>query len=218
MTTPHAICSLLPVNSLVFDVGANVGDKTEWFRSRGCNVVAVEPQPVESSHLMKRFNSCPNVTIIPRALSASKGFAKMRLCKDASTLSTLADHWITGRFKSMDFNSILDVETDTLDSLVTTYGCPDYCKIDVEGYESEVLRGLSQKIGVISFEFTSEFNFKAIECLCLLRGLGYNSFNISVGETPQWALDNWHDWEQILSVIINSCKQSPGLWGDIYAK
>jgi len=56
-----------------------------------------------------------------------------------------------------------------------------YC----EGYESEVLRGLSQKIGVISFEFTSEFTFKAIECLCLLRGLGYNSFNISVGETPQ---------------------------------
>lgn len=142
----------------------------------------------------------------------------MHLCKDSSTLSTLADHWTTGRFKSMDFNSTLDVETDTLDSLVNTYGMPDYCKIDVEGYESEVLRGLSQKIGVISFEFTSEFVYKSIECICLLRGLGYNSFNVSAGDTPQWALDNWHEWESILPIIINSCKQSPGLWGDIYAK
>ena len=218
MSVPHAICSHLHANSLVFDVGANIGDKTEWFRSRGCRVVAVEPQPIESDHLMKRFNSCSDVTVIPRALSASKEFAKMHLCNDASTLSTLADHWTTGRFRSMDFSSVLDVETDTLDSLVNAYGIPDYCKIDVEGYEAEVLRGLSKKIGIISFEFTSEFVFKSIECLCMLRSLGYISFNISVGEEPHWALENWNDWESMLSTLVNSCKQRPGLWGDIYAK
>ena len=118
----------------------------------------------------------------------------------------------------MDFSSVLDVETDTLDSLVNAYGIPDYCKIDVEGYEAEVLRGLSKKIGIISFEFTSEFVFKSIECLCMLRSLGYISFNISVGEEPHWALENWNDWESMLSTLVNSCKQRPGLWGDIYAK
>jgi len=42
----------------------------------------------------------------------------------------------------------------TLDAAtIETFGKPFYCKIDVEGWELDVLKGLSQPIPLISFEF-----------------------------------------------------------------
>jgi hypothetical protein len=53
----------------------------------------------------------------------------------------------------------------TLDELISAHGSPAFCKIDVEGYEAEVLAALSQPIAALSFEFTPEVRAVALECV-----------------------------------------------------
>jgi Methyltransferase FkbM domain len=46
----------------------------------------------------------------------------------------------------------VNVNTTTLDQLIVRYGLPSFAKIDVEGHEIQVFRGLSQPIPLIVFE------------------------------------------------------------------
>jgi FkbM family methyltransferase len=41
----------------------------------------------------------------------------------------------------------------TMDTLISLYGKPDYCKIDVEGFEINVLKGLNIPLNLVSFEY-----------------------------------------------------------------
>ena len=45
--------------------------------------------------------------------------------------------------------------------------------MDVEGFENVALRGLSERVDVISFEYTQEFLDKSLECLDRLEFLGF---------------------------------------------
>ncbi|MEO0830693.1 MAG: FkbM family methyltransferase, partial [Pseudomonadota bacterium] len=47
----------------------------------------------------------------------------------------------------------LDVAVVTLTDLMSEFGVPRYIKIDVEGFESEVLKGLDQPAPLLSFEY-----------------------------------------------------------------
>ncbi len=58
----------------------------------------------------------------------------------------------------------------TLEQLIAEHGRPYFVKIDVEGHESEVLRGLRQSIPLISFELIlPEFRANGPECVDLLE-------------------------------------------------
>jgi FkbM family methyltransferase len=50
----------------------------------------------------------------------------------------------SGRFSEFEWNDELEVPMRTLDELIREYGVPDFCKIDVEGYEFGVIQGLSR--------------------------------------------------------------------------
>jgi hypothetical protein len=64
------------------------------------------------------------------------------------------------------------VKMTTLDLLIQEYGVPDYVKVDVEGYELEVLRGLTHPVRMISFECNlPEFCQESTECLNILDSL-----------------------------------------------
>src|SRR5439155_7684012 len=51
-------------NDLVFDVGANVGNRTKVFLRLGSRVVAVEPQPACVSLLAEAFGREPRLTVV----------------------------------------------------------------------------------------------------------------------------------------------------------
>ena len=73
----------------------------------------------------------------------------------------------------------------TLDVLIERHGLPRFVKIDVEGFEDEVLAGLTRPLPALSFEFTTiqrEVAYAAIERL--VRGAPY-AFNAVLGESQE---------------------------------
>lgn len=93
------------------------------------------------------------------------------------------------------------------------------CKIDVEGFEGEVIKGLSKSIKMISFEFTPTPGLikKSIKSVEYLSGIGDVKFNYSFGETMSFALDEWVTSNEIREIIL-SIPSKTSFSGDIYAK
>lgn len=141
---------------LVFDVGANRGDKTHVLASLGASVLAIDPDPFNVENLRARFSRTPQVKIAELAVSSQVGTALFHLHEPGSPYNTLSLKWTkematrTGVF--VGFDKKHSVQTLTLDKLISIHGKPDFVKIDVEGHELEVLQGLSTSIKLISFE------------------------------------------------------------------
>jgi hypothetical protein len=108
------------------------------------------------------------------------------------------------------------VEIITLDSLIAKHGLPRFCKIDVEGFEVSVIKGLSKPIPFISFEFTREFFYDAKACIDHLAALGPAVFNFSVGESMELLDREWMSPEKLYERI--HAEQDELLWGDIYVR
>jgi FkbM family methyltransferase len=211
--------SLIRKNDLCFDVGANYGNRSEVFLKLGAKVIAFEPQPKPLKFLRRKFKN--NITILDKALGAHPGKSNLFI-SSASTLTSMSKEWIekvkTNRFKQANWNNKIEVEMTTLDEMIVKYGKPDFCKIDVEGFEFEVLKGLTQPIGIISFEFTiPEFVDKAIECINYLNKLGKIICNYSSGETLIFALEEWLNPNDFIT-LFKTLPDKGIVDGDIYIK
>jgi FkbM family methyltransferase len=207
--------------ALVFDIGANHGDRTAAFRALGARVVAVEPQPDCVQALRTRFaGDGAAVEIVPCAVAADAGRVTLRI-NSSDVLSSIAPDWIerteaSGRFDGMSrWTGEVEVETVTLDALIERHGVPAFCKVDVEGAEPQVFAGLSRPLGVVSYEFAAEAVEATLLCLERLERLGARQFSFSSGEGV--TLDGWvdaRDMRRRLATIAQDAKA----WGDVYAR
>jgi FkbM family methyltransferase len=168
---------------LIFDIGANMGNYTALFAKRGAKVIAMEPQPFCFSFLRWRFLF--NGKVKPVAAAVGEKESKMQMTvSSAHTLSSLNTEWIdkvnqSERFRQHGpkWDRKIEVNVTTLDTLIATYGVPDYIKIDVEGFEKSVLTGLSRKVQCVSFEFTlPELKSDAVDCVKRLDALGHYEY------------------------------------------
>ncbi len=202
----------------MFDVGANMGEKTDIFLSLGAKVVAVEPQPICLEKLRLRFAGNPKVHIVAKALGERPGKAEMSVCDVESGVSTLSNRWKQGsRFSGHDlWKKVQSVEVTTLDLLIAEFGRPTFCKIDVEGYEPFVIAGLSQPIPYLSFEFMREFLDDTQKCAEQLSRLGTAEFNYSRGESMALKHRAWKPGPDLLAELKQDEERL--FWGDIYAR
>tara|TARA_Y100000310_G_C20633532_1_gene789951 strand:+ start:1062 stop:1829 length:768 start_codon:yes stop_codon:yes gene_type:complete len=174
--------------SLVFDIGSHIGDKTAVFLSLGAVVVSIEPQKPCVRYIKKRFLNYDDksLVVLNKGLSNEVGMQKMYICDGATTISTFSDQWKDGRFKDYIWGRSKIVPVTTLDAVISEYGVPDFCKIDVEGFEYNVLKGLSRPIRNISFEFVKEFLDQALLCMKLIENLAPTEFNWCCGTDFQF--------------------------------
>lgn len=191
-----------------------MGNKTAEYLKQGARVVAFEPEPLSFAKLQARFAAEPNVTVLPVAVAAEPGVRKLESCSKARTISTLDPAWKTGRFEKYLWDESVDVQMTTLDAAIEKYGVPQFIKIDVEGYEEEVLKGLSRKVAYLSFEFAGEFPERLMGCVKRLLDLGYYDFTVSFATEPQFAME-WGAWDRVVKAITEQGKTA---WGDVYAR
>lgn len=203
---------------LCFDVGANVGDRTDVFDALGARTVAVEPQPACVAELRERFAHRPRVVIEPFALSDTEGTAKIWIDEGAPILSTLSDDFRrSGRFSGANpWSSKCSVRVTTLDKLIEKHGMPKFCKIDVEGFEAKVFAGLSRAIPSLSFEYMRELAADVEGCARKLSAMGDYEFNFCEGESFVYSFKKWQDRDALFAALATIPK--PLLWGDVYAR
>jgi FkbM family methyltransferase len=204
---------------LVFDVGANFGNRTKIFNKIGARTVAFEPQKKCYEYLKSYFWGNRNVRLENVALAASEGSARMRISKN-SVLSTLSEEYIqmntkSGRFSHDSWEGEELVRVSTLDLFIQEYGCPKFIKIDVEGFEAEVVHGLTKPVEMLSLEFSTDTRVTLIDALSHLNKLGNYLFQFSQEESFLLDLAGWVTLVE-LEKQLNSFS---GLeWGDIYCR
>lgn len=211
----------LSSNDLVYDVGANLGNRVEVFLSLKNNVVAVEPQDYCHRFLQRKYAKA--ITLLKMALGAKKDKMTMYINSTSSTVSSLSKDWIEsmkgGRFSNETWDRTAEVEVDTLDSLIAKHGKPHFIKIDVEGFEADVLKGLSVAIPIISFEYTTpEQTHKLYECLDLMQALDASYVcNYSAGEGNRFILESWVSVPELKALVAKDVHAMQG-FGDVYVK
>ena len=213
----HEILKLINKGDLYFDIGAHLGEKSKPFIEKKIRTIMVEPLPICVKTLKRLYSKNSIVKIIPKGLGSKNTKKILSINKQMPTVSTFAKHWKSGRFSNLTWSEKTQIQITTLDALIKKFGDPQYIKIDVEGYELNVLKGLSKKSGIISFEITSEFFSDAIKCLKHLKKLSYNSFTFSIGEQKKFFSD-WSDYKTIINLIKKEIKKDKLFWADIYCK
>lgn len=212
----------LPPGSLAFDIGAHLGDRTRCFRSLGSRVVALEPQPALMRLLERAHGQDPDVVLCPQAVGHEPGRARLALSHAHPTLATLDHAWReevkagNEGFRDVRWDDQVEVEVTTLDALIETHGLPDFCKIDVEGFEAAVLAGLSQPLPALSFEFVHGTLSRSQACVDRLETLGTYEYNLIAGEERRYRFERWLSGADLTAWLAGGADQLPS--GDIYAR
>jgi FkbM family methyltransferase len=207
---------------LVFDVGAHLGDRAAAFAALGARVVALEPQPVIRRWLTRLVGRNPRVTVRPEALGRRVGTAEMAVSRRTPAVSTLAAEWrrTVGSsdpgFRRVRWEDRIEVPVLTLDALIGIYGTPRFCKIDVEGYEAEVLAGLSAPVPGVSVEFITACPAAALGAIRHLSELAPYEFNAIKAEERRFVFGAWTGREAVEAWLRSGAEGVAS--GDVYAR
>jgi FkbM family methyltransferase len=185
----------------------------------GVKVIAIEPQPLFANFL-RRFLP-KKIAVLEVAVGGSNSEAALAVSSLHPTLASLRTDFVAQApnapgFEHVRWDSEQIVKMVTLDNLIQVHGNPRYLKIDVEGFELEVLSGLSAPIEIISVEYLPAFPDLTDKVLARLTELGDYRFNAIVGEKPEFLWTTWHDASEVASWLRALPRDARS--GDLFAR
>ena len=159
-----ALESAVRPGDTVWDVGANVGLYTElfcrWVGPQG-HVVAFEPNPAPIAKIKERLQDFPSLRLENVALGDREG---------SSTLVVDGDYTVSGH---IHYEGEIDaaqklaipIQLTTGDKVCRRIGrSPNVVKVDVEGFEEEVLLGLNETLRSLELRAVLiEVHFRELE-------------------------------------------------------
>ena len=180
---------------LCFDIGANRGDATYAALEKGYKVIAIEAAPRVYGQLVKNFIYNSNVRPIRFAVSNTNNETVEFYEAAEDGLSSLNKDWLTDEtmpYAGKPYRTV-QATTITVDRLAQIYGAPDLIKVDVEGAEWNVFKGMTKKYGTLAFEWTDVTIPEHTEQLKYLSELGYTDFSIQFIEhhLQEPEVDSW---------------------------
>ena len=134
------LLKIVKPGDICWDIGANIGFYTCFLASRvksTGSVVAFEPAARTCDYLQENvaLNAFTNVTVVNKGLGDTTERRPLYYAEAALAEGTASLKYPKGRAASEP------VTLDTIDNLIGELPAPNFIKIDVEGYQLEVLRG-----------------------------------------------------------------------------
>lgn len=188
---------------LLFDIGANRGDATLAGLQKGYDVIAVEPAPRVFGELIKNFIYNPRVTPLRYAVS-DQDYESVEFYECVEDgLSTTNKDWLTKEgmpYAGKQYRTV-KATTITIDTLADKFGAPDLIKIDVEGAEWAVLKGMKRKYNKLALEWTFETLDEHDKQCDYLYELGYRYI------APQYIMPHLEEPEDWFELMPDNRKQ-----------
>jgi len=205
---------------LAFDIGSHVGDRIGAFRRIGARVVALEPQPLCAEVIRALYGDDTGVTLVEGACGPTAGRLKLHVNSANPTVTTASLDFVkaadgAGGWEGQVWDREIEVPVTTLDALIAAHGMPAFVKIDVEGFEADVLAGLTQAPPALSFEFTTIQRDVALACLDRIAAFGVYRMDIALGESQVLELGRWATADAMRRHITRLPHEANS--GDVYA-
>lgn len=210
---------LLEPGDLAIDVGAHVGTRARAMRRAGARVIALEPQGLFARYL--RYTLPRDVVLIEAAAGARESTAELAVSSRHPTVSSLREDFVNEAraapgFERVRWDKTEAVSVVTLDSIIARYGEPALIKIDVEGFESEVLAGLSSAPRLLSVEYLPAFPALSLAVIDQLEALGTYAYNPVVGERSGFLWSEGRSAPDVCDWLASLRDDAPS--GDLFAR
>lgn len=177
-------------DDLVFDVGSHHGLHVAFLGRKCTRMVAIEPNPHNVAILRKNIalSGLQSVPVCQAAVGSTRG--RVTLPQDSGD---------GGIILGKDSHApTFEVDLLPLDELARRYGMPDLLKIDVEGFEAQVLKGAREvlrrrpKIAIeVHVEWVRRYGSSIDEVLALLNLESYQvwvfPYDPKIEEVRPWA-------------------------------
>lgn len=185
---------------LIIDIGANNGlftDKCLELYGNNLKIVLVEANPNLYNFLTDKYKYNENIIVLNNLMSEKDNEDIDFYICDADGISTASIDWVEKSRFSNDYrwHSPIKIKSKSIDSLIGEYGEPNLIKVDVEGYELQVLKGLTKKSNEICFEWAEEQYDNINKIIEHLMSLGYFEFGYILGDEYMKRPYEYGDWK-----------------------
>jgi FkbM family methyltransferase len=162
---------------LVFDLGLNNGDDTEFYLKRGFDVIALEANPALCERAQHRFHGAigdGRLKILNVAVWDRSGHTSFYVNLDNDHWSSLDATWAA---RDSSRCREITIESETLGGLFAEFGVPHYLKVDVEGVDQSVLEQL-RDCELLPLFVSVEDCRLGFDYMRILASCGYNAFQL----------------------------------------